>query len=50
MAKKALIVYGGYEPHQPKEGAELFRRWLVEDGFDVRVSDSLDSFADVEAL
>ena len=50
MAKKALIVYGGYEPHQPKEGAELFRRWLVEDGFEVRVSDALDAFADEGAL
>jgi len=47
---KALIVYGGYEPHQPKEGAELFRGWLEQDGFDVRMSDSLESFADVEAL
>ena len=50
MAKKALIVYGGYEPHQPKEGAALFRRWLAEDGFDVRVSDSLDLFADETGL
>jgi len=50
VAKKALIVYGGYEPHQPKEGAELFRRWLLKDGFDVRVSDALDSFADEGSL
>src|SRR5215213_5701302 len=50
VSKKALIVYGGYEPHQPKEGAELFQQWLKEDGFDVQTSDSLDQFADVAAL
>ncbi|MDQ3441122.1 MAG: ThuA domain-containing protein, partial [Planctomycetota bacterium] len=50
VPKQALIVYGGYEPHQPKEGAELFRRWLEEDGFDVRASDVLDPFTDEAAL
>ena len=50
MSKKALIVWGGYEPHQPKEVAELFRGMLAEDGFDVRASDALESFADVTAL
>ncbi len=50
MSRKALIVWGGYEPHQPKEVAELFRGWLVEEGFDARVSDSLDPFADVAML
>ncbi len=50
MAQKALIVYGGYEPHQPKEVAELFRGMLADDGFEVRVSDSLEPFADVPML
>lgn len=50
MATKALIVWGGYEPHQPKEVAELFRRMLADDGFEVRVSDSLEPFADAAML
>lgn len=50
MAKSALIVWGGWDGHQPKEVAEIFRRVLTEDGFTVRVSDSLDALADAEAL
>ncbi len=50
MAKSALVVWGGYAPHQPKEVAELFRGMLAEDGFEVRVSDSLESFADADLL
>lgn len=50
MDKKALIVWGGYEPHQPKEVAELFREMLAREGFEVRVSDSLEPFADVPML
>lgn len=48
--KKALIVWGGWEGHQPKEVAELFRGMLEQERFDVEVSDTLDSFADAEKL
>ena len=50
MARRALIVWGGWDGHQPKEVGELFRKVLVEEGFDVTVSDSLDPFADIESL
>jgi len=50
MAKQALIVWGGWDGHQPKRVAEIFERVLKEDGFAVRVSDSLDAFGDAEAL
>jgi len=50
MAKQALIVWGGWDGHQPKQVAEIFERVLKEDGFSVRVSDSLDAFGDAEAL
>lgn len=50
MARKALIVQGGWEGHQPKEVAEVFRAALTEDGFDVEVSDMLDSFLDETKL
>lgn len=46
MAKSALIVWGGWEGHQPREVAEIFARVLRADGFDVQVSDTLDAFRD----
>ncbi|TFE29438.1 ThuA domain-containing protein [Cohnella luojiensis] len=48
--KKALIVWGGWDGHQPKEVAEIFRGQLVEEGFEVEVSNTLESFADGEKL
>lgn len=48
--KKALIVWGGWDGHQPKEVAEIFRRVLAEDGFAVEVSDTLDAFRDEARL
>ena len=50
MARKALIVWGGWLGHEPEQVAEVFRRTLVEEGFDVTVSDTLASFDDGEAL
>ena len=44
--KKALIVYGGWDGHAPKETADLFASWLNEDDFQVDVSDSLKAFED----
>jgi type 1 glutamine amidotransferase len=50
VARKALIVWGGWDGHQPKDVAEVFRRVLVEDGFAVESSDSLDAFNDEAKL
>ena len=36
-AKKVLLVYGGWEGHQPKEFKDLILPWLKEQGFDVTV-------------
>ncbi|NMB46629.1 MAG: hypothetical protein GX998_09500, partial [Firmicutes bacterium] len=46
MAKKALIVRGGWDGHQPIEVSELFKEILVEEGFEVEVSETLDAFLD----
>ncbi|MGQ9887678.1 MAG: ThuA domain-containing protein [Aggregatilineales bacterium] len=43
---RALIVYGGWEGHDPTGMAELFRKQLVSNGFDVVMSDTLDAFKD----
>ncbi len=46
MARKALIVWGGWDGHQPKEVAGIFGRVLTEAGFEVELADTLDAFAD----
>lgn len=48
--KKALIVWGGWEGHEPRACAELFAPLLGDRGFDVAVEDSLEVFADRERL
>jgi hypothetical protein len=48
--KKALMVWGGWPGHQPKETVDIFAPWLVEQGFEVEISNSLDSYLDAEKL
>jgi len=44
--RSALIVYGGWEGHEPEECAQIYRRWLHEDGFTVRMATETKAFAD----
>ncbi len=44
--KKALIVQGGWDGHQPKEVSELLGEQLRKNGFEVTISDTLDAFKD----
>jgi len=46
MAKKALIVYGGWDGHSPKETAALIGSDLRGEGFEIELSDTLDSLLD----
>jgi uncharacterized protein len=48
--KHALIVHGGWEGHAPAETAAIFAAWLREEGFGVRLEDSLAAFEDAAAL
>jgi uncharacterized protein len=50
MDKTAIIVWGGWDGHQPKQVAEIFRRTLTADGFKVEVFDTLDAFKDESKL
>lgn len=47
---KALIVWGGWDGHQPREVAAIFKQVLEQERFEVEVSDSLQAFADAEHL
>ena len=44
--RKALIVWGGWEGHDPEKCANIFRDWLTEDGFSVDVANTTAAFAD----
>lgn len=44
--KKALMVWGGWAGHEPKQCVERFAPFLHRAGFEVAISDSLDSYAD----
>ena len=48
--RQALIVWGGWEGHQPKQCAELFAPLLQENGFEVRLSDSMDVYLDSDYM
>lgn len=44
MNGRALIVWGGWDGHEPERVAELFSDILKEKGFEIEVSNSLDAF------
>tara|TARA_Y100000590_G_scaffold193677_1_gene220103 strand:- start:2521 stop:3234 length:714 start_codon:yes stop_codon:yes gene_type:complete len=48
--KSALIVWGGWEGHFPKECTNIFGPWLENQGYKVEVSDTLESYLDTEKL
>ncbi|MEI6914956.1 MAG: ThuA domain-containing protein [Armatimonadota bacterium] len=48
--KKALIVWGGWDGHEPKPCADVFAPILEEKGFDVRVSDTMDPYKDQDYM
>ena len=50
MAKRALIVWGGWNGHEPEKVAGVFNRILSEAGFETEMSDTLDAFKDERKL
>ena len=48
--RRILVVYGGWEGHQPKECASIFIDWLKGLGQDVIVSESLDVYTDKDLM
>ncbi|MGH7179158.1 MAG: ThuA domain-containing protein [Tepidisphaeraceae bacterium] len=50
MPRRALIVWGGWDGHQPREVARIFSRVLREEGFEVEASDTLETFTDASKL
>jgi uncharacterized protein len=50
MKKRALIVWGGWEGHEPEKVSEIFKEILEKNDYQVEVSTTLDSFLDAEKL
>jgi len=48
--KKALLVKGGWDGHQPNEVTEVFEGMLKDEGFETKISDNLEVFGDLEYL
>ena len=48
--KKVLWVYGGWEGHDPKKCTDLFVPWMREEGAEVTVSDTMDSYLDEDLM
>ena len=44
--KKALVVRGGWDGHEPVQTTDRFAAFLKEQGYDVRVEDSMDVYTD----
>jgi hypothetical protein len=50
LMKQALIVWGGWMGHTPKECMELFAPWLRKSGYELTVSTTLDSYLDKDKM
>ncbi|HBN82256.1 MAG TPA: hypothetical protein DDZ89_00245 [Clostridiales bacterium] len=50
MSKQVLIVRGGWTGHEPVQVSEVFSSMLKKEGFQVTISETLDSFLDLEML
>ncbi|MGB3730693.1 ThuA domain-containing protein [Microbacterium sp.] len=48
--RNALVVRGGWEGHRPVEATDMFIPFLQENGFDVRVENSNEVYADEAAM
>ena len=46
----ALMVWGGWEGHEPEKCAQVFAPLLRAQGYEVEISDTLDSYLDTERM
>jgi type 1 glutamine amidotransferase len=48
--KSALMTWGGWEGHEPKQCVDIFAPYLRQQGYQVEVTDSLDCYLDKEKM
>lgn len=50
MTRRALVVRGGWDGHQPEAATDLFLPFLREQGFEVRVETDNEVYADADTM
>ena len=50
MANRSLMVWGGWEGHEPKQCVDIFAPLVREAGFEVDIETSLDVYTDGERM
>ena len=48
--KKALIVTGGWEGHEPYKSAQIFNEFLISCGYETKISTNLDIYLNIAEL
>jgi len=48
--KKALVVWGGWSGHEPSQCVEIFAPYLEKQGYEVRVSDTLEVYVEKDYM
>lgn len=48
--KQVLMVWGGWQGHEPKPCVEIFAPWIIDQGATVTISDTLDAYLDEEKM
>jgi type 1 glutamine amidotransferase len=48
--KKALMVWGGWDGHEPKQCVDILAPHLEANGFEVRISDTLDVYLEKDYM
>jgi type 1 glutamine amidotransferase len=48
--RKALMAWGGWSGHEPKQCVDIFAPFLQQQGFDLRISDSLDVYTEKDYM
>jgi type 1 glutamine amidotransferase len=48
--KSALVTWGGWEGHEPKQCVDIFAPFLRRVGYQVEVTDTLDCYLDTEKM
>jgi type 1 glutamine amidotransferase len=50
MSKKALMVWGGWDGHEPKQCVDIFAPYLRDQGYEVEIADNLDVYLDNQKM
>lgn len=48
--KSALLIWGGWEGHEPEKGAAIFASFLREQGYEVEIATTLDIYLEEEKM